>query len=56
MNLIPLIMILYIKITSPDLMEIMYDSLIGRVIMTGCLLVYGIAFYMGRKMVEIEMG
>lgn len=56
MNLIPLIMILYIKITSPDLMEIMYDSLIGRVIMTGCLLVYGIAFYVGRKMVEIEMG
>lgn len=55
MNVIPLFMVIYIKLSSPELMNIMYDTLLGRVIMTGCLIVYFAALIMGKKIMDIRM-
>jgi tight adherence protein B len=55
MNIVPLILVLYMGITSPDMMETMYTTVMGRIVMTVCLVVYILAFYIGTKIVSIEV-
>ena len=45
----------YLKLSFPSFMEVLYGNVLGVVIMTICLLVYVIAFEMGKKIVEIEV-
>lgn len=55
MNGIPFLIILYIDLTSPGFFRVMYDTLMGRCVMSACLLVYGAALAMGKKVLEIEV-
>lgn len=55
MNLIPFFIILYIDGTSPGFFQMMYDTVMGRVLMTVCLLVYGLAWYLSKQILEISM-
>lgn len=55
MNVVPIILVLYMEMTSPDLMEVMYSTIIGRVIMTICLIAYISAFYIGLKIADIKV-
>ena len=55
MSLVPFAIILYMRLTFPDFMNILYGNPLGVVIMSSCLLVYGVAFYLGRKIVKIEV-
>lgn len=55
MNLIPFFIILYIDGTSPGFFRMMYDTVMGRILMTICLLVYGLAWYMSKQILEISM-
>lgn len=52
MNLMPAAILLYICVTSPEMMQVMYTTAVGRVVMTVCLGVYGGAFGMAEKMTE----
>ena len=52
---IPFAMICYLKLSFPSFMQVLYGNVLGVVIMTICLLVYVIAFEMGKKIVEIEV-
>ncbi len=56
MDLMPAGVLIYVKLTSPDLMENMYRTPQGRVVMTVCLAVYGAAFLWSRKITDIQMG
>lgn len=55
MNLIPFFIILYIDGTSPGFFDMMYDSTMGRVIMSVCLAVYLAAYLMAGMILKIEL-
>ena len=55
MNLIPFLIILYIDGTSPGFFNMMYESTMGRVIMSVCLAVYLTAYLMSGMILKIEL-
>lgn len=55
MNLVPFLIIFYIGTTSRGFFDVLYHNLMGIVIMTVCLVFYGIACLLSKKIVEIEV-
>lgn len=54
MNVVPLFIVVYVNITSPGVMKVMYETAMGRIIMTICLGLYIFAFLLGMKITDIE--
>lgn len=55
MNIVPLAIILYLRITSPELVGKMYGNLKGIAVMSGCLIVYGAALIIAMKITDIKV-
>ncbi len=55
MNVFPVVIILYVNLTSPELFGVMYTSLAGRIVMSVCLMVYVLAIYISKKILDIEV-
>lgn len=55
MSLMPFGIILYMQITSPGFLQVLYGNLFGIITMTACLAIYFLAFWMGRRIVDIEV-
>lgn len=55
MSLMPALIILYVDLTAGSILAPLYQSLMGRVIMTVCLGIYIGAFFLGRKIMKIEV-
>ena len=55
MNVIPLGILFFVDITSPGFLGIMYSSSLGRVFMSVCLLLYGGAYLLSGKIVDIRI-
>lgn len=55
MNLIPFFLIFYIDRASPGFFSMMYRTAAGRIIMTICLGVYGIAFWLSKRILDIPV-
>lgn len=55
MTMIPLGIIVYMKISFPEFMSVLYGSVAGVVVMSGCLAIYIGAWYLGKRMLEIEV-
>lgn len=55
MNIIPLCFIVYMRLTSPDMMQVMYQG-IGQNIMGFCLLMYIVFFVMGEWILKMAIG
>ncbi|MDO4938891.1 MAG: type II secretion system F family protein [Lachnospiraceae bacterium] len=55
MSVIPVVIVIYIEITSPGFFDVMYDGIVGRIVMTGCLITYIAAIWLGNKILEIEI-
>lgn len=55
MSLMPCGMILFMQITSPGFLDVLYGNALGIGVMTICLLVYVAAFYMAQRIVSIEV-
>ncbi|MFA9376872.1 MAG: type II secretion system F family protein [Lachnotalea sp.] len=55
MNMIPIMIILYVGSTSQGFFDSLYNNLFGIIIMTICLGIYGLAYLLGRKIVEVEV-
>ena len=53
MSVIPLLILAYVRLSSPGFLDPMYHTLAGRGIMCGCLACYGAAYVWGRKIMEI---
>jgi len=56
MKVIPFLMILYIDMTAPGFFGVMYETMLGRLIMTGCLAMYLLSCYLSRKILDIRIG
>lgn len=54
MTLIPMALILYVKMMSPDFLNIIYETNAGRIVMTICLVLYILAFLWVQKIVEFN--
>lgn len=52
MACVPAGIILYMRLSSPELMEVLYTQAAGRVVMTICLAVYTAAVLWGKRMTE----
>ncbi|WP_051280493.1 type II secretion system F family protein [Anaerovorax odorimutans] len=52
---IPLIIILFLRIISPDYLRVMYETFIGRIIMTVSLIAIGAAYYLSNRITDIKV-
>jgi len=55
MNMVPIFIIAYVSVTSPHFFDVLYHNLFGVCVMSVCLLVYGVAIKLSKKIVEIEV-
>lgn len=55
MNLMPAGILLYMSITSPELLRVMYETTSGRVIMTVCLSIYIAAYLLSDRITQIPI-
>ena len=55
MTLIPFGMILYLKFSFPEVVDVLYGNAIGVVVMSICLGIYFVSYKVGKKLVEIEV-
>lgn len=55
MNMVPFLIIFYIGTTSRGFFDVLYHNIVGVAVMTVCLLFYGAACLLSKKIVEIEV-
>lgn len=55
MSIMPVAIILYVELTSKGLLDPLYGNLKGILIMSVCLALYGFAYYLGQKIMNIEV-
>lgn len=55
MNLIPMGILLFVRITNPGFLDVMYTTGLGRVAMSVCLVLYGGAFLLAERIVDIKV-
>lgn len=55
MSGIPVLIVIYIELTSPGFFGILYTTLIGRMLMTVCLAVYLASCWLADYFLEIEV-
>ena len=55
MSVVPCGIILYMHLTSPGFLDVLYGNITGIVVMSVCLAGYGAAYHAGKRMVEIEV-
>lgn len=55
MNILPFGIIIYINMTSGGFMDIMYESIRGRIVMTGCLCLIGLSWYLSQRILDIRL-
>lgn len=54
MNVIPFFIICYVKLSSPGMLDVMYNTLLGRFLMTVFLLVFIVALVLSEKIMNME--
>ena len=55
MSIIPFGIILYMRLTFSDFMNVLYGNLLGIGIMSSCLAIYFFAYMLGRRIIKIEV-
>lgn len=55
MNCVPFAILFYIRMASGEFVEPLYGNLTGVAVMTGCLVIYGLAIAWAEKIVQIEV-
>ena len=55
MSMIPVLILAYVRLTSPEFLEAMYVNIAGRSVMAICFIVYLAAVLWGRSIIQIEV-
>ena len=55
MSVMPGVILLYMQLTSPGFLDVLYTTAFGAIVMTACLLVYAASLFWGRKIVDIRV-
>ena len=54
MNLMPVGILLYLSVTLPQLLSVMYETMTGKMIMTVCLFIYITAYLLSERITRLE--
>lgn len=55
MNMVPFLIIIYMNLSSPEFFAVLYTSLLGRAVMTGCLAVYVLSVILADRIMAIAV-
>ena len=55
MSVMPLAIILYVGIASPSMLSPLYGNILGILVMTVCLIIYAAAYYISKRIMNIEV-
>lgn len=55
MNLIPIFILAYLKLTSGEFLSPLYGNAFGVCFMTGCLALYGVTILLADRILDIQM-
>lgn len=55
MSVVPYMIIAYMSLSFPEFMDALYGNMAGTGVMTICLIIYAGAYYLGVKLIEIEV-
>ena len=55
MGLMPIVMILFLRLSSPSYLDVMYESLVGRILMTMSLVGVMVAAYLTDRITRVEI-
>ena len=55
MNVVPIFILAYLKLTSGAFLAPLYGNLFGVLFMTACLVVYGVTILLADKILDIQM-
>ena len=55
MSLMPIGIIFYMRLTSPGFLDVLYGNALGFCVMSVCLGVYALSWWLGRRIVDIEV-
>ena len=55
MIMIPFFIVFYVESASPGFFDQMYDTNMGRILMSGCLVVYLVSYVLAKKILDIEI-
>ncbi|MCT4685998.1 type II secretion system F family protein [Vallitalea sp.] len=47
--------IIYLQMSSPGYLEVMYSTITGRILMTVCLILFTVSYRVGKKITDIEV-
>ncbi len=55
MSAIPFAMIVYMRLSFPEFLSVLYGNTVGAIIMSVCLVIYLLSYEAGKRLVEIEV-
>ncbi len=55
MLVMPMAVIVYISVTNAGFLSVLYEGFVGRLVMSLCLVVYIAAYFVGEKIVDIDI-
>ena len=55
MSVIPFAMIVYLRLSFPEFLSVLYGNVAGIIIMSVCLAIYLVSYEVGKRIVEIEV-
>ena len=51
----PLVITLYLRLTSPEYIDVLNGNVMGIIVMTICLLIYAVAVMLSQKITDINI-
>ncbi len=55
MMVLPVILVLFLTVTSGDYMEPVFTEIVGRLAMTAAIVIFGAAYFVGSKIMNIRV-
>ena len=55
MSIVPIAMIAYLRLGNGEFMKVLYESFVGQVVMSGCLIGYIASLWLGEKIMAIKV-
>lgn len=55
MNCVPFLIIFYIEITSKGFFDVLYNNILGRIVMSLCLIVYIFSVFISERIIDINL-
>lgn len=55
MNMVPVVILLYLNIASPGFLDVLYETMLGRIVMGVCFVIYFAVYWWSGKIIRIDI-